>query len=100
MLESDFSGELPDDTTCLYSRWSGYLESDDWSATKAALNSSNGRLLEVHTSGHMLSTDIPKFVKAVAAKSVVPIHTFEPAEFSKHFDNVLNVNDGQTFEVQ
>ena len=99
MLESDFSGELPDDTTCLYSRWSGYLESDDWSATKAALNSSNGSLLEAHTSGHMLSTDIPKFVKAVAAKSVVPIHTFEPAEFSRHFDNVLTVDDGQTFEV-
>ena len=99
MLESDFSGELPDDTTCLYSRWSGYLKSDDWSATKSALKSCNGRLLEVHTSGHMLSTDIPKFVKAVAAKSVVPIHTFEPAEFSRHFDNVLTVDDGQTFEV-
>ncbi len=47
----------------------------------------------------MLSTDIPEFVKAVAAKSVVPIHTFEPAEFSRHFDNVLAVGDGQSFEV-
>jgi len=99
MLKPDFDDQLPPDTTCLYSSWSGYLQNDDWKATQRALESSGGRLREVHTSGHMLSADIPKFVNAVAAKRIVPVHTFEPDTFSNHFDTVLSVTDGQPFEV-
>ena len=99
MLKPDFNDQLPPDTTCLYSRWTGYLGNDDWKATRRALESSGGRLREVHTSGHILSTDIPKFVEAVAARFIVPVHTFEPDTFANHFDNVLSVTEGQPFEV-
>jgi len=99
MLKTDFDDQLPADTTCLYSRWTGYLNNDDWQATRRALESSGGHLREVHTSGHMLSTDIPKFVRAVAADCIVPVHTFEPDTFSNHFDNVLSVTDGQPIEL-
>lgn len=99
MLEPDFNNELPEETTCLYSRWSGYLDNEDWTAAKQVFDSCCGQVIEVHTSGHMLSTDIPKFVAGIGAKQVLPVHTFEPTEFKKHFDNVLAVADGQGIEV-
>ena len=96
---SDFGDELPDATTCLYSRWSGYLESPEWAKAKQKLNDCGGNLKEVHTSGHILSSDIEPFVKAIRPKTVIPIHTFEPATFREHFENALLLEDGEPFEV-
>ena len=99
MLEPDFDGTLPIGTTCLYSSWSGYLEKSDWKTTAEKLKAADGRLIEVHTSGHMLSSDIVSFVKAISPTTVVPVHTFQPETFQQHFEDVKLLSDGQSWTV-
>ena len=97
MLEPDFDGTLPIGTTCLYSSWTGYLKKPDWKQTKRKLDEAGGTLNEVHTSGHILSSDIIPFVKAISPKTIVPVHTFEPERFQKSVDNARLLRDGETF---
>lgn len=99
MLESDFGGNLPDGSRCIYSRWSGYLQQPEWQMTKAKLEEVSGDLIEAHTSGHIFAQDIVTLVNEIAPKQIVPIHTFEPQIFQNHFSNVRALNDGESFEV-
>jgi ribonuclease J len=99
MLEADFDGTLPTGATCLYSRWTGYLEKPDWKQAKEKIDEADGMLAEVHTSGHILSSDIARFVEAISPKTVVPVHTFEPETFQQHFENVKLLIDGETWTV-
>lgn len=99
MLDSDFDGKFPNETTCLYSRWSGYLEKPDWQQTKSKIEEAAGELIKVHTSGHILSEDIISFVSAVAPKTVIPVHTFEPEEFGRRLANVTLLSDGDSYSV-
>ena len=99
MLESDFGGNLPDDTRCLYSRWSGYLDRPDWQPVKAALANANGDLIESHTSGHIFYDDIIDLVGQIKAKTVIPIHTFEPARFKSAPCNLTLLRDGETWTI-
>ena len=99
MLESDFGGSLPDGSRCLYSRWSGYLEQEEWKITKAKLDDVNGDLIEVHTSGHIYADDIVDFVGRINAKTVIPIHTFEAERFTEFSPNVKLPKDGEPFIV-
>jgi len=99
-MEDDFSSSYPLKTICLYSRWTGYLEHSDWRQTHKFLKDNEGAIIEVHTSGHMLSKDIVTFVKEINPSSVIPIHTFEPSQFREHFSNVLLAEDGKPIEVK
>ena len=99
MIASDFGGTLPVNARCLYSRWSGYLEQQEWKKTRAILEEVNGNLVEVHTSGHIYADDIIDFVRKMNAKKVIPIHTFEAERFQNHFHNVEQLQDGQTLEI-
>lgn len=99
MLE-DFDGELSSKTTCLYSRWHGYLNQPDWETAKQKLAEAKGKLHDVHTSGHILSADIISFVKAVSPKTIIPVHTFEPEQFGDHFNNVTQLQDGESCQVE
>ena len=76
----------------IYSQWQGYLqkEYEQWfteAVNKLKLesqkNDSNIKFHFVHTSGHAVVEDLVKYVKAVNAKKVVPIHTAYPEEFKK-----------------
>lgn len=99
---ADFRQEFPPGAICIYSRWKGYLESSEWEETKNALkkNSVCGEVLpEIHTSGHILSEDILRFVNALRPKAIIPVHTFCPEEFSRQFENARPVKDGETIEV-
>lgn len=96
MLDSDFGGNLPKGATCLYSRWSGYLQNPDWLATTEALAAADGELIEAHTSGHIFYDDIVSFVGRVNARTVVPIHTFEPEKFAAFVPNLSLLADGET----
>jgi ribonuclease J len=100
MTDSDFDETLPNGARCLFSRWSGYLEQQEWLTTKAKLNAVNGDLIEVHTSGHIYADDIKTLVEAIKAKTVVPIHSFAPERFSDFASNVKMMTDGETFKVQ
>lgn len=97
MLEPDFGGALPAEARCLYSRWTGYLEKPDWKQTKEKLDEAGGTLNEVHTSGHILSSDIVPFIEAISPKTIVPVHTFEPERFQKSVDNARLLRDGETY---
>lgn len=99
MIDSDFGGTLPIGARCLYSRWSGYLEQQEWKKTKATLEEVNGDLIEVHTSGHIYADDIMDFVRKMNAKTVIPIHTFEAERFQNHFNNALQLQDGEILEI-
>ncbi len=90
----DFDGDFPTGTTCLYSRWHGYLTNADWKVTTERLVEAQGTLHEVHTSGHMHSADIVRFVNQINPRMIVPIHTFEPERFGSHFGNVALLTDG------
>ena len=99
MLEPDFDDKLPENSTCLYSSWAGYLEKPDWQRTQASLVSTGGILIKAHTTGHILESDIIKFVKAVDPKTVIPVHTFEPERFLRFSDKVLIARDGESVVV-
>lgn len=99
MMDSDFGGKLPETSRCLYSRWSGYLEQQEWQKTNAKLDEVNGDLIEVHTSGHIYADDIIEFVGQIKAKTVIPIHTFEPERFTGFCPNVKLPKDGEPFPV-
>jgi ribonuclease J len=100
MLESDFGTRLPNDTLCLYSRWSGYLDRPDWRSVLAVLNNAGGKILEVHTSGHIFARDITTLIRETDAKRVIPIHTFEPGRFMQLSDRVSVVRDGEIYYVE
>jgi len=99
MLESDFGGELPEASRCLYSRWTGYLENSDWQSTRSRLQEVNGDLIVAHTSGHIYFGDLQEFVTSLNAKAVVPVHTFDPGLFQTIAIHVLLLKDGQTISV-
>jgi ribonuclease J len=82
MFDSDYGGVFPQQTLLLYSRWSGYLDQPAWNGLRKELDASSGRLVEVHSSGHIHADDIRAFVERVAPERVVPIHTFEPEAFA------------------
>ena len=99
MFDTDFGRQLPQGTLCLFSRWQGYLEQPEWQPIKKAITEANGQLLLIHTSGHIFTEDMIDFVQNVNPKTVVPIHTFNPEEYSKHFPNNRVLTDGETIEV-
>ena len=100
MIDSDFGGELPNECRCLYSRWLGYLEQNEWQNTKVMLEAGKGDLKEVHTSGHIYADDIKTLVATINAKVVIPIHTFEAKKFSDFTPNVRCLKDGEGYELQ
>ncbi|PHQ34382.1 MBL fold metallo-hydrolase [Rhodopirellula bahusiensis] len=95
----DFDGSLPSQTHCLYSTWHGYSERPDWRDVKNALAESDGKFTHAHTSGHALSSDIVTFTKAMNAKTIIPIHSFEPETFKEHFENVTIATDGESIKI-
>jgi len=97
MLESEFGGEFPEGTRCLYSRWEGYLDSPEWERVQSKLEDVHGTLSVVHTSGHGYAGDLVDFVRSVNPANLVPIHTFHAESYRESFPNVVTVKDGQRF---
>jgi ribonuclease J len=79
----------------IYSMWQGYL-TDKF---KNFCHNKKIEIEQVHTSGHAGLNDLQRFAKALSPKCLVPIHTFEAAQYSKFFGNVKIVNDGETFLI-
>jgi ribonuclease J len=99
MVEFDFNGQLPSRCRCLYGYWKGYLVRQDWVDLQKLIAQVNGDFHRAHVSGHAYVADIISFVKSVDAKTVIPIHTFEPQMYREHFENVRVLNDGVSFVV-
>jgi ribonuclease J len=99
MVDMDFDGALPKGARCIYSYWKGYLENIDWVMCQEHLRVAGGELVHAHASGHIYQEDLIKLVWDIRAKTVIPIHTFEPAGFEKLFDNVTRLADGERHTI-
>jgi ribonuclease J len=99
MVEFDFNGQLPSQCRCLYGYWKGYLKNQDWVDLQKLIARGNGDFIPAHVSGHAYVADIISFVNSVNARTVIPIHTFEPQMYQEHFANVTMLKDGMSFDV-
>lgn len=99
MTKFDFNGQLPSRCRCLYGYWKGYLPKPDWVELKEQIAQVEGDFIPAHVSGHAYVRDIIEFVNSVDAKTVIPIHTFEPQMYQQHFSNVKMLTDGTSWEI-
>jgi len=100
MTAMDFRGTLPPKARVLYGYWKGYLRNPDWVELQEQVSQVGGDFIATHASGHIYINDLIEFVRAVDAKTVIPIHTFEPQQLHRHFANVRVLNDGETFDLE
>lgn len=83
-----------------WSQWDGYLaEGQAGAALKADCHRRGIPFETVHTSGHASPSDLKRLAAAVAAKRLIPIHTFERLRFPDLFSNVELANDGEWIDV-
>lgn len=52
-----------------------------------------------HASGHLSPRDLEEVIEALSPKRIVPIHTENPAWFSKRFKNVRVLKNGASMVV-
>ena len=88
-----------DGTALTYSMWEGYLEQDSSRRVLKWLADHEVPWGIVHTSGHASVADLKRFAAAVAPHALVPIHSFETARFGDFFDNVVQRDDGEWWDV-
>ena len=53
----------------------------------------------IHTSGHADIQTLKKVTQKLKPKSIIPIHTFNPASYEMLGGNVRKLEDGETFVV-
>jgi ribonuclease J len=82
-----------------WSQWDGYLREGAGAALKADCERRGIPFESIHTSGHASPGDLKRLAAAVAAKRLIPIHTFERLKFPNLFGNVELVDDGEWTEV-
>ena len=99
MTAPDFGGRLPDRVRVLYGYWAGYLQNPDWVELQQQVMDCGGDFIRAHASGHIYTADLVGLVTALNAKTVIPVHTFEPQLFHSHFPNVTRLDDGLPFDV-
>jgi ribonuclease J len=100
MTELDFGGFLPARCRLIYSYWKGYLANPDWVELQRQVADASGDFVPAHASGHIYVADLVELVKALNAKAVIPIHTFEPQLFCGHFPNTVLTSDGQQYVIR
>jgi len=83
-------------TKAIYSMWHGYLERTDLAQL---LDSNNIELIEIHTSGHAYVEDLKKLARVLDPRFVVPIHTFHPDQYGSIYDTIVQLDDGQTYDL-
>jgi ribonuclease J len=83
----------------VWSMWPGYLTRPGHERLMQFLESNKIPMLTHHASGHAYVADLQRFVRAVDASRVVPIHTFAPERFSQFFENVEAHADGEWWPV-
>jgi len=83
----------------IYSLWPGYLKDERYHWLNEWLEKHHIPLIHCHTSGHAPVADLKRLAKAISAKRLVPIHSFEPNEYQQLFENVEVRNDGETWSA-
>lgn len=84
----------------VYSMWPGYLERSE------ALQRLNTWAIEksipfkiLHTSGHAKLDDLKQFASSLSPGKLIPVHSFHPEKYSRHFNNVCIFEDNEQFAV-
>ncbi len=52
-----------------------------------------------HTSGHATVDALKHFAEAISPKRLIPVHTEYPEKFKSEFENVVELKDGEIFEL-
>ena len=88
------------DATWIYSMWPGYFEkSRPLRKLKSFLEEKNVRYEYLHTSGHAILSDLKRLAQSLLPERIIPIHTFHPKKFQKHFSNVHVMKDGESLNL-
>jgi len=90
---------LTSDDTWVFSMWDGYLKNQDYQATQKCFNDAKASIRHIHTSGHASPEELKCFAESIAARYLVPIHSFEWDNHLEQFENVKRLSDGQPFEI-
>ena len=100
MTKDDFGVQAVLDGAALtHSMWEGYLEQDYFRKVLKWLDEHGIPRRTIHTSGHASAADLKRFAAALAPRALVPIHSFETARFGEFFENVVQRDDGEWWEV-
>ncbi|WP_350151213.1 hypothetical protein [Devosia sp. RR2S18] len=83
----------------IWSQWDGYLKEGLGEGFKADCARRGLPFYQIHTSGHASILDLKRLTLAVQPKTLVPIHTFAPAQFGELFGNALERKDGEHWDV-
>lgn len=83
----------------IWSQWDGYLKDGPGHALQQECAKRGIPFEVLHTSGHASPKDLKRLAAAVAAKTLVPIHTFEGNRYPSLFKNVVRLSDGDWLEV-
>lgn len=99
MIAQGFGGRVPENATCFYSYWHGYLDRAEWKQAQTDIAAAGGRVIEAHTSGHIFGEYIENFVRELGPKTIVPIHTTQPEKFVQNFRNTKSLKDGEAWDL-
>ncbi len=106
LFRASMIGDLEKFPACLeggrlvWSLWRGYLSPDENDVLQVFRRRHQiPREIIHHTSGHATLKDLQRFAEAMAAKRIVPIHTFAGDRFDEFFPRVARRSDGESWEV-
>ena len=85
--------------SAVWSMWRGYLDNPSGRRLGSFLARHGIPLEVIHASGHATGGDLQRLATAVAADTVVPIHTDTPERFADLFANVVLRPDGTWWKV-
>jgi len=100
MIDTDFKEIVPaKGSDCIYSYSGIYLKKPEYRKLVEYCNRMGIEFGVAHVSGHIYLEDMKDFINTVRPRHIIPIHTFCPEEFAKHFPNVIQLNDGEPFNI-
>ncbi len=84
----------------IYSTWTGYKEEPKFGgALKKFVDEYGAEIIDIHASGHIFKEELIEFIKKLAPKTIIPIHTENEEVFGEEFKNVVNLTNDERYEV-
>jgi ribonuclease J len=94
-----YRAKLPQDVTCIFSYWPGYLREPRLQPLTAAVKAAGGGFLQRHASGHAHPDDLRRFVEEVRPRLLVPVHTTSPEKWANWWSRTRIAMDGKPVTV-
>ncbi len=84
----------------IYSTWTGYKEVPKFGAALKKFEDDYGaEIIDIHASGHIFKEELIEFIKKLAPKTIIPIHTENAEVFDEEFKNVVSLTNDERYEV-